>query len=243
MAVLLGGFPVLAQSQSAPAQRFCDAQAAKCFSGYDAKFIGPTRMYQHGVLGDDVEWSGLLLTSPQSQKQFLIGITEEVFEDIQPRLADMDGDGVPEVIVVQTHPSKGAQLAIYSQSGVRVATPYIGTRYRWLAPIGAADFNGDGHMDVAYVDRPHLAKTLRVWTYRDGALTEIAAIGGVTNHVIGESFITSAIRNCDGRPEMILTDGDRKNIVSVFFENGALAYKSLGPYKGTVSVTNPPACN
>lgn len=95
-------------------------------------------------------------------------------------------------------------------------------------------------MDVAYVDRLHLAKTLRVWIYRNGGLTEIASIKGVTNHSIGEPFITSSVRSRDGRPEMILNDVRCKNIVSVFFENGTLTRKDLGTYSGPKLVLNPP---
>jgi hypothetical protein len=43
------------------------------------------------------------------------------------------------------------------------STPWIGQRFRWLAPVAAADLDGDGAMELAYVDRPHLARTLRVW--------------------------------------------------------------------------------
>lgn len=241
-AVLLGGLPVLGQDQSPEAEKFCANGQNRCFGAYDARFIGPTDRYRHGVLGDDLEWSGLLLTGPRKSDTFLIGLTDEVFEDVAPRLADFDGDGVPEAVVVQSHPEKGAQLAIYSRHGKIAATPYIGTRYRWLAPIGIADFNGDGDMDVAYVDRPHLAKTLRVWTFRKAALIEIAAMKGVTNHRIGEETITSAIRHCSGRPEMVLTDGNREHILSVYFENGALTWVNLGPYSDPRSVTQPPAC-
>jgi len=125
----------------------------------------------------------------------------------------------------------------------RTATPPIGTQNRWLAPIGVADFNADGHMDVAYVDRPHLAKTLRVWSYKSGALTQIASLSGVTNHSIGEDFITSSIRFCDGRPEMILNDARRQNIVSVFFEDNTLRARTLGAFHGASSVLNPPKCS
>ena len=167
---------------------------------------------------------------------------DHVFEDIEPRLADITGNGQKEVIVIETDMSAGAALAVYDKNSKIAETPHIGTRNRWLAPIGVADFNGDGDMDVAYVDRPHLAKTLRVWTYRDGNLTEIASIKGVTNHSIGEPFITSSIRTCDGRPEMILNDARRTNIISVFFEDGKLAHKELGKYNGPDSVINPPVC-
>lgn len=242
MAVLLGGLPVLGQDQSQKAEKFCPAGQSRCFDTYSATFIRPTNLYGHGVLGDDLEWSGLILTGPKKHDTFLIGLTDEVFEDVAPRLADFDGDGVPEAVVVQSHPEKGAQLAIYNRNGKIAATPYIGTRYRWLAPIGVADFNGDGDMDVAYVDRPHLAKTLRVWSFRNAALVEIATLKGVTNHRIGEEKITSGIRHCNGRPEMILTDGSRENILTVFFENGTLKQEKLGPYTGPKSVTQPPAC-
>jgi hypothetical protein len=173
---------------------------------------------------------------------------ERVFEDTAPRFVDITGDDWPEIVVVESHERKGARLAIYGGSEddnkieLLAATQYIGTRYRWLAPIGVADFNGDGDMDVAYVDRPHLAKTLRVWTYRNGKLIEVASINGVTNHSIGEDFITSSIRTCDGRSEMILNDAQRKNIVSVFFKNGKLTQKTLGKYTGPKSVLTPPGC-
>jgi hypothetical protein len=37
----------------------------------------------------------------------------EVFEDLAPRLADLDGDGKAEIIVVQSHRDLGARLAVY----------------------------------------------------------------------------------------------------------------------------------
>ena len=84
----------------------------------------------------------------------------------------------------------GARLAIYGVGGRITANDWIGRRIRWLAPIGAADFDGNGTIEIAYVDRPHLAKTLRVWRYRTGTLTQIATRPGVTNHRIGEVDIT-----------------------------------------------------
>ena len=38
-----------------------------------------------------------------------------------------------------------------------------------LAPLGAADLDGDGKIELAYIDRPHLAKILRIWRFDDGA--------------------------------------------------------------------------
>ena len=82
-------------------------------------------------------------------------------------MADIDGDGMAEVVVVETDISKGARLSEYSKDGVVATTPYIGQTHRWLAPIGFADFDGDGRIEIAYIDRPHLAKLLRLWPGTD----------------------------------------------------------------------------
>lgn len=247
MAVLLGGLPVLGQ------QKGCTLGDGNwiqkiCFGNVQS---APT--YGHEVLGDTPEWDeftvfygkGVTARVDGSRDSKTVSQTNHVFEDISPRLIDVDGDGKLDAVVVQSSFSKGARLAVFKllpELKLLTATPYIGTPYRWLAPIGAADFNGDGDIDLAYVDRPHLAKALRVWTYRAGGLHEIASISGVTNHKIGENFITSSIRTCNDRPEMVLTDGTRKNIVAVFFQNDALAFQKLGRYTKVKSVTEPPNC-
>lgn len=232
MAVLLGGLPVWGDSLK------------NTDGAWSAVFDQPTDRYGHAIMGDVPEWARICLSNGD-EKACVTLSKDSVFEDMNPRLFDIDQDGEPEAVVVESKLGLGAALVVYDLEDGRLkrtANPNIGTQNRWLAPIGVADFNGDGDMDVAYVDRPHLAKTLRVWTYRNGDLTEIASIKGVTNHSIGEPFITSSIRTCDGRAEMILNDARRKNIVSVFFEDGKLTYKDLGKYRGPDSVINPPKC-
>jgi len=59
--------------------------------------------------------------------------------------------------------------------------------------VGAADLDGDGFVEVAFIDRPHLAKVLRVWRYVDGDFAEVAVMDGVTNHRIGEPDIAGGI--------------------------------------------------
>ncbi|MFY2826155.1 FG-GAP repeat domain-containing protein [Ruegeria sp. MALMAid1280] len=185
-----------------------------------ARFTEPTTRYAHGVLGDNIEYGALELTVQGSTLTIRLP-SDRVFEDLAPRLIDIDLDGTQEVIVIESHIQTGAQLAIYDRGGRKVAaTPQIGTRFRWLSPIGAADLDGDGYVEIAYIDRPHLAKTLRIWRFRDGDLAEITSLPGLTNHRIGEDFITGGIRDCGSGPEMIVVSADWQQIVSVSHDTG-----------------------
>lgn len=195
-----------------------------------ADYADPTTRYGHGVLGDAIEYGTLVIhTDRMDGLSFRMVLPESrVFEDVAPRLADVDGDGDVEVIVVETEASTGAQLAIYDDTGKIAATPHIGTRNRWLAPIGAADLDGDGYIEIAYIDRPHLAKTLRVWRFKDGALNEVAALAGLTNHRIGERDIGGGIRDCGQGPEMITASANWRRVMATTFRNGQLETRAIG---------------
>ncbi|NDR59372.1 VCBS repeat-containing protein [Pseudoruegeria sp. M32A2M] len=171
---------------------------------------------------------------------------EMVFEDVAPRLADLDGDGAPEVVVVESHRDNGARLAVWGladNTPVRLtATPFIGTRFRWLAPVGVADLNGDGTVELAYVDRPHLAKILRVWRYSDGKLTEVTSAAGFTNHKIGERDIAGGIRHCSAGPEMLLASADWQRLLAVRLDGKTLLTRDIGRHEGRASFSAAMEC-
>jgi len=206
-----------------------------------ATYDAPTDRYAHAVLGDAIEYGALVMQTRAAEgeatRTVRVRLPESrVFEDIAPRLVDMDADGCAEVAVVESEQQTGAQLALYSGAGEKIAaTPHIGRRNRWLAPIGAADLDGDGRIEIAYVDRPHLAKTLRVWRFVEDTLVEVAALPGVSNHRIGWDYIEGGLRDCGDGPEMVLASGDWRHVVAVRFD-GELDARALGPYSaGRVS--------
>lgn len=133
-----------------------------------ANFIDPTSRYDHGILGDDIEWGGLQIDLTDGRRITFTLPQSRVFEDLAPRLADIDGDG---------------------------------------------------RIEIAYIDRPHLAKILRLWRW-DGSphLSHVADLSGVTNHKIGWDFIAGGVRDCGVGPEMIVSSADWSRTVSVTYD-------------------------
>ncbi len=217
-----------------------------------AEYSEPTTRYDHGILGDAIEWGALVLSvdtctgcdgGPHKRK-FTIRLPENrVFEDVAPRLVRLQDVASPAAMVVETDVNLGARLALYSEEGLITATPFIGRKYRWLAPIGAADLDGDGLVELAYVDRPHLAKIIRVWRFDWGRDLELVAeLPGFTNHAIGEEDIAGGIRDCGQGPEMIVADANWQDIYAVTLKGTTLTPRKLGPHKGRQSFTRALAC-
>ena len=215
------------------------AAAAETWLGQAAaRFEAPTHRYGHAIMGDLPEWGRLCLLHEGARTCVTLPETR-VFEDIAPRLADLDHDGTPEIVVVESSVENGAALTVYRKQGAklaRIAAPPIGRRNRWLAPVGIADLDGDGRVEIAYVDRPHLARRLRVWRFADGALHHVADRTGLTNHRIGWSFIPGGIRECGGAPEMVTATADWSAIAASTLSGGRIVTRRIAPYNGPASL-------
>lgn len=156
-----------------------------------AWFAGATDRYQHNVLGDSLEASKLILET-NAGNQLTIELPENrVFEDLEPRIVDINADGVDEVIVIESDSKAGASLAVYSivDSGLvkMASTPFIGTPYRWLNPVGVGDFDGDGKVDIAAIITPHIGGFLRLYHLTGDKLIEFAEYSGASTHSIGST--------------------------------------------------------
>lgn len=182
-----------------------------------------TDRYAHGVLGDAIE-SGCLIVEDDLRTVYQLDLpAHQVFEDLVPRIADMDGDGRNDVVLVRSDSRGGAALSIYTlSSGAQTqivelaATPPIGTANRWLAPIGIADFNHDGTNDIAYIQTPHIGGILKVWSMVDNNFQQIAEASGYSNHRIGATRVSTAKLqdyNSDGVIDIALPDQRRQNTV------------------------------
>ena len=208
---------------------------------YEAWYDGATSRYDHGVLGDEIEASILRFKIKNKDCIYSASLTLDkslVFEDLNPRLKDINNDGNLEIIVIQSHQNLGARIVVYKLNHANkleefVSTPFIGKRYRWLAISAIADINKDGFMDIVYIDRPHLANILRVWTYKNNDFYELASIRGLSNHRIGNNFISGGIKSCKGEIEIITANGDWSHIMSTKFIEKKLQSVKVAPFKNT----------
>ena len=239
IAAILGAAMMLAQSVAATPPNLITG----------ARFSQPTTRYDHGILGDAIEWGALVLTvdmchgcEGRDVRKFTIRLPEtRVFEDIAPRMIPGGEDNIV-VMVVETDLKLGARLALYDESGLVTATPFIGHTHRWLAPVGAADLDGDGVLELAYVEKPHLSKELKIWRYQDYDISYVTSLKGLANHRIGDDFITGGIRDCGQGAEIITADGNWRNIMATRFKNDRLKTRVLAPFAGQASVKKALEC-
>lgn len=193
-----------------------------------AAWLGqPVRRYGHGVLGDRIEGGTLYarLTNGRTIGHRLD--SRSVFEDLTVRLADLNGNGQDELIVVQSNLEKGSALAVFGLRAGRLQaiarTPWIGTRNRWLNPAGIADYNGDGVPEIAIVRTPHIGGTLQFWQLAGGELVAKGEQYGFSNHRIGsriQDLSATLDWDSNGIVDLLLPEVGRRSLAIVTLSGG-----------------------
>ena len=189
-----------------------------------AWLAAPTDRYSHAVFGHRLA-AGSLVIETRAGKRFTVRLKDDaVFEDLAPRLGDLDGDGRDEIVLVKSYLRRGAALAVIAQRRgnyeVVAETPPLGQPGRWLAPAGFAPFTGDG-MKIALVRQPHTLGALELWEWRDGRLQKLAALAGFANHVAGSDALAmsaAADFDGDGAADLALPSFDRTQLRIVSFK-------------------------
>ena len=194
-----------------------------------ATYSGSTsQRYVHGVLGNNEEGYKLNILMHDSaddtnnNDEIKLVTTVElpgdslVYEGLNPIWADVDGDGVEDLVTTVALDGKGAALRVYliSEEGTirsESTSEFIGTSGRWLHQLGVGPLGPFGEREIIVVRTPHFDGHVRYYRYdtMEDRLENVADFSQYTSHDIGSRNLDRAIIgdfNNDGIPEVVIQD-------------------------------------
>lgn len=191
-----------------------------------ARYVDPTMRYDHGILGDKIEAGGLLVVKNEKEYYYRLD-TNFVFEDLQPRLKDVDNDGEIEFITIQTSLQLGASVAVYKiihdELVLFVHSNYIGSVHRWLNIAAIDDLDNDGNTEIAWIQTPHIGGVLRIGSIEGNSLIILDELAGVSNHQNGSTNLClSVVTNSNNYKRLYVPNDPHDAVIGFRFQNGHL---------------------
>lgn len=196
----------------------------------------PTTRYAHGILGDKIEAGALRVKTRAGAVLSYVLPLDSVFEDLIPRVHDIDGGSRDEVLLVRSRLQSGSSLmALGIRDGKLVPiaeTEPIGREGLWMNPVGVADIDGDGRLEVLVVLTPHIGGTLVEYSFDGAVFKKGHSVDGVSNHVAGsrdQGMSALMDVNGDGIADVVVPAADRLSIRAFAFdEKRPLEFTRIG---------------
>jgi hypothetical protein len=214
----------LAEITRLPLGALPDARIVLNAEGMAAIYVGATNeRYEHGIMGDDLEGAALMILDPVTGSvPTIIDLAgDEVFEGMSPIWADVNGDGVEDLITTVSSEANGAQIRVYraTDGSLMASGPAIGQGGRWRHQLAWGAFGPNGENELVEVLTPHIGGVVGFYRY-DGADTFniVATLEGYTSHVIETRNLDMAVAgdfNGDGQPEIVIPDQTRTTIAGI----------------------------
>jgi hypothetical protein len=204
-----------------------DARVVAGSGGRVAVYANATsERYVHGIMGDDIEGASLLMfqaaddTLNQLARVDLPG--DAVYEGLSPFWADIDEDGLDDLVTTVSDGTDGSRLRVYltDGNGIRdtVDGSAIGRPGRWQHQLAWDAFAPDGGYELVDVLTPHIGGTVRFYRFTGDSLEIVAEQPGYTSHLIGSRNLDMAVSgdfNGDGQPEIVMPAQNRRSIAGI----------------------------
>ncbi len=231
--------PILPLPPIQAAKRLLESQAVNGSKDIAWAWLGtPTMRYPHKALGASTHAGSLhvLVNAVGGKQQEIVHELpfNRVFEDRLPRLMDLDGDGRDEIILIESDALRGSATVVYGLQTAKTAkgvdkkpnlvelarSVQTGSTFRWLNPVGVADFDGDGKPDIASVITPHVGGLLTLYHYKPPKLEPFAQAMDTSNHRMGdlEQQLAVIVEQKGLRPTIIVPDMQLKALHALRWE-------------------------
>lgn len=89
---------------------------------------------------------------------------------------------------------------------------------------------------------PHLAHRLVLVRLDGNQFVPVARLDGVSNHRIGDNFITGGVRDCGNGPDIVIRSADWRQTIRIKYKDGSLTAVSLGPNSDQTALHADLAC-
>jgi hypothetical protein len=180
----------------------------------------PTERYAHGVLGDAVEAGSLVVVMDDgTQKEFVLP-ENQVFEDITPRVYDLNFDGSNEVATIRSSQTGGAAVVVYGLiDGELVeiaASAENGQRNRWLNIVGILPQRNNAMSSIYFIRTPHINGRLNRLDVGIAISNDVdLAQNNFSNHVIGSRELGLALLDLRRQARMFIPSQNRQSLRQV----------------------------
>ena len=179
----------------------------------------PTNRYNHGIAGDDLEASAIVFIETEPELRVIQTIPidpPDVIEGISAIWADIDDDGIRDIIVTLSNNQTGARIVAYRENGTLLAeSEPIGLGHRWRHQIAVAAFESNKPPLLVDVRTPHIGGIVEFLEFNDRKLVSVREYKGFSTHSIGSRNLDLALAsdfNNDGIIELLAPDQGHTNL-------------------------------
>ena len=220
-----------------------DARIVQSAEANVAFLSEPTRRYDHGVLGDDLEADSLIVLRPTDNgfetRSRIEPESGGVFEAQAPLwFGPPDGELLA---VTESVAPAGTRLSVYEPDGALLAAgPFIGTPKKWRHLIAAGPFGPNGASEIAVTHTPHDDATTEFYRLdrESKELTVVATGPGYPSHTLYSRNLDAARAgdfDGDGAWELLVPDDSYTGFVALHRVRGGVREAWRLPLGGNLS--------